>query len=536
MAAWGRRRRGERRCTRARRNLANAASLSTLQQPPPTKREANNGDQRGDPRPTSDPLAIREEKPAASADGAHPTPQIRRSAAAADARMTNRRGRPWKVNIDVIQRDEPYSGLAQSRSENATAASATPTQPLPFLASSSAPLAEARSDGAQICGDDPTQSTDFNAAKLSDRVATSDLSSDSGRRFESAGGAAAKSHLAAPIESSNAGPSLASTPGSVPIEAAPASTPRRVVIGVLALQGAFIEHIAYLDRLAPMLRSARGIEMHSRLVRTAAELGECDGLILPGGESTAMRRLLAEGDSDTPHGATLLSALQSWVRLDKPVFGTCAGSIMLADRIVACPPDVSRSPSFPQGSETIRHSPPDSRDAAPPSASTLVLPPVAADHTTVPSSLSALGGIDITLARNYFGRQLASFQTNEITLTDTEVRGAISNLQDSATATKDRADERCPGVFIRAPAILQLGPSVRVLATLPHADTHRRRAQMPALDATAAASSAVSDQAVAVRSGRRIATSFHPELTTDLRWHAYFVDIVLQARSDAQQR
>jgi len=196
---------------------------------------------------------------------------------------------------------------------------------------------------------------------------------------------------------------------------------RPVRIGVLALQGAFAEHVAILRRLG-----ADAVE-----VRTPAHMEELHGLILPGGESTTMG-LVAERWG-------LVEPLRAWVHGGKPTWGTCAGMILLADRAVG----------QKQGGQPL------------------------------------IGGLHVTVNRNYFGRQVDSFETTLI------VSGFDPPLS--------------PGIFIRAPAIVELGENVEVLAELPGAVY------------------------VAVRQGPILATAFHPELTPDTRWHALFVEMAHQA-------
>jgi pyridoxal 5'-phosphate synthase pdxT subunit len=195
------------------------------------------------------------------------------------------------------------------------------------------------------------------------------------------------------------------------------------LVGVLALQGDVREHLAALDRVG-----ARG-----RAVRRPAELDAIDGLVLPGGESTTMSKLaIAFG---------MLEPLRAVVAAGLPAYGSCAGMIMLADRVLDGRPD----------QETV-------------------------------------GGIDMTVRRNAFGRQVDSFEAD--------------------LAFQGVADPEQPvhAVFIRAPWVESVGQSVEVLATTP-------------VDGAAA-------RIVAVRQGPLLATSFHPELTGDTRVHAYFVQMV----------
>lgn len=188
-----------------------------------------------------------------------------------------------------------------------------------------------------------------------------------------------------------------------------------VKIGVLASQGAFAEHIAALKKL----------DVEAVQVRLPGELKGLEGLIIPGGESTTMSLLMSSYD--------LLSKIGGMAKEGMPLFGTCAGMIMMAKNIL--------------GNST---------------------------HT--------LGLMDITVKRNAFGRQVDSFETV---------------LPIPALGKK-----AFPAVFIRAPLISSCDKSVEVLAKLK--------------DGTI----------VAVRQGKMLAAAFHPELTDDLRFHKYFLDIV----------
>jgi 5'-phosphate synthase pdxT subunit len=174
-------------------------------------------------------------------------------------------------------------------------------------------------------------------------------------------------------------------------------------IGVLAIQGDFREHAAVLRRLG-----AEPVE-----VRKADELDGLDGLVIPGGESTAIMRL-----------ARIYGLEEALRRFDRPVFGTCAGMILL-DR----------------------------------------------DH---------LGLMDMSVRRNAYGRQVASFEA------DLEVAGQ---------------DEPVRGVFIRAPRVAEAGAGVEVLAEL-------------------------DGEPVLLQEGRFLVASFHPELTDDPRVHELFLDMV----------
>jgi 5'-phosphate synthase pdxT subunit len=186
-------------------------------------------------------------------------------------------------------------------------------------------------------------------------------------------------------------------------------------IGVLASQGAFIEHIEKLRQL--------GVE--AMPVRLPQELEGLDGLIIPGGESTSIGRLMRD--------YKLTQAILNKVKKGMPVFGTCAGMILMAKK-----------------GDDARFEP--------------------------------LGLMDIAVRRNAFGRQRESFETE----LNVPVLG----------------EKPFPGVFIRAPLIEQFNGDVEVLAKLADGTT------------------------VAAREGKMLALAFHPELTDDLRFHQYFLDIM----------
>jgi len=185
-------------------------------------------------------------------------------------------------------------------------------------------------------------------------------------------------------------------------------------IGVLALQGAFVEHIDFLKKL----------NVIAIAVRAEKDLDEIDGLIIPGGESTAIGKLLDD--------FKLKKKLQAKIEAGFPVWGTCAGMIILAKKIA----------NF--------------------------------DITHIPV-------MDIEVERNAYGRQLGSFSVNQ------KIIGI--------------GEEDFPMVFIRAPYIKQTGKNVSVLAE-------------------------VDGRVVAAREKNMLVTSFHPELTDDLRIHQYFIDMI----------
>jgi len=196
------------------------------------------------------------------------------------------------------------------------------------------------------------------------------------------------------------------------------------VVGVLALQGDVPEHLRALESAG-----ARPVP-----VRRPEELDRLDGLVIPGGESTTLWRLSVAFE--------VLEPLRKLTGDGLPAFGSCAGMIMLADRLA----------DGVEGQQTY-------------------------------------GGIDMTVRRNAFGRQVDSFE-RDITL-------ASAGRHGDDTADPFRA------VFIRAPWVEQTGPGVSILGT--EQGTGR---------------------IVAVRQGQLLATAFHPELTQDRRIHKLFADIV----------
>lgn len=191
-------------------------------------------------------------------------------------------------------------------------------------------------------------------------------------------------------------------------------------VGVLALQGAVEEHIRSVE-----LAGVEGLP-----VKKIEELAEVQGLIIPGGESTTIGKLMRK------YG--FIDAIREFSASGKPIFGTCAGLILLAERI--------------EGQEEAH-----------------------------------LELMDMTVARNAFGRQRESFET------DLSVKGI---------------DEPVRAVFIRAPLITSVGDKVEVLSTY-------------------------QDEIVTARQAHLLVSSYHPELTDDYRLHQYFVDMIRENKSCA---
>ena len=186
-------------------------------------------------------------------------------------------------------------------------------------------------------------------------------------------------------------------------------------IGILALQGAFEEHAKVLDKLGVASVQIRNLDDFQQVQ------SDLSGLILPGGESTTMGKLLRDQQMLLPIREAILSGL--------PVFGTCAGLILLAREITS-------------------------------------------------QEESHLATMDIVVERNAYGRQLGSFYT------EAECKGV----------------GKIPMTFIRGPIISSLGEDAEILAT-------------------------VDDQIVAAQEKNMLVTSFHPELTDDVRLHQYFIEM-----------
>lgn len=215
-------------------------------------------------------------------------------------------------------------------------------------------------------------------------------------------------------------------------EAALGTTPTTVgsigtVVGVLALQGDFREHVAALAEC----------DVVARPVRRPEELETVDALVVPGGESTTMGKLAVEFG--------MLDPIRKRIESGMPVYGSCAGMIMLAEEVLDGRPDQR-----------------------------------------------GFGGIDMTVRRNAFGRQIDSFESQ------VELAGI--------------AGGPFHAVFIRAPLVERAGAQVQVLGRVSDAGGVGR--------------------IVAVRQGNLLATAFHPEISGDLRVHRYFVSMVREAAGE----
>jgi len=200
-------------------------------------------------------------------------------------------------------------------------------------------------------------------------------------------------------------------------------------IGVIAIQGAVSEHVEALQRAC----AERGVEADVVEVKHRGIVPKCAGIVIPGGESTTLCRLLSrEGISQEIKDAAANGV---------PIMGTCAGLIVLAKE---------------------------------------------GDEQVAKTSQKLLGIMDTTVNRNAFGRQRESFEA------ELEVEGL---------------DSPFTGIFIRAPAIVNCGPNVRILSKL-------------------------DNLIIMAEQGNVLALAFHPELTDDLRIHQYFLDKILKPKPE----
>jgi 5'-phosphate synthase pdxT subunit len=225
---------------------------------------------------------------------------------------------------------------------------------------------------------------------------------------------------------------------------------KQIVVGVLALQGAFIEHINFFIKATEAHNYVYDFKFIE--VKTKEQLSQCHGLVIPGGESTSIS-LIAEATQ-------VLDPLYELIQSDVPVWGTCAGLIFLARQI--------RNGKVGQ---------------------------------------KVLGGLDIEVTRNAFGRQLDSFEA------DLDYSSFISGVTKFNT------------VFIRAPvvtAILNKSSPTGASDVIYSENTYRNPAPIQVLSSIKRADQ---DLIVAVRQGNKLGTSFHPELSNgDYRFHKWFLD------------
>jgi len=208
------------------------------------------------------------------------------------------------------------------------------------------------------------------------------------------------------------------------------SKKKEVQIGVLAVQGDVLEHVNMMNEIL----HKKGIKSKTILVRKPEQIEQLDGLIIPGGESTVMSRLVSEMRFDNK----LVDTIREKVKNGMAILGTCAGTIML--------------------SKTSK------------------------DHVVKDFSQVLLELMDIDVIRNKYGRQQVSF---ELPIT---IEGF--------------GKQPFPGVFIRAPVITSVGKNVEIL-------------------------SRNSEEIFAAKQGKLLAATFHPELTDDMRFHEYFLNLIL---------
>jgi 5'-phosphate synthase pdxT subunit len=307
-----------------------------------------------------------------------------------------------------------------------------------------------------------------------------------------------------------------------------------ITIGVLALQGAFEEHQRCIESISPSITTLQ--------IRTPSQLSQIDGIIFPGGESTAMGLI---GDATTG----LWGALRTFVRESgKPTWGTCAGMILLAERCVGTSAVITKGQSL-------------------------------------------IGGVDILVCRNYFGSQISSFEMDTPAPPRPEV--CVDGMT-SCSSAEEGENASFPGVFIRAPAILTAGAGVEVLGKVVAAPCRAAAVVLRELERKIEAGEDVIQMGVvdalerkagggiryadvrlhkegeqtanyeeekkevnvvqerinidlpgasdetnarevicAVKRGNILCTAFHPEIADDLRWHEYFVGMVLASKQSA---
>ncbi|EXJ82691.1 glutamine amidotransferase [Capronia epimyces CBS 606.96] len=268
-----------------------------------------------------------------------------------------------------------------------------------------------------------------------------------------------------------------------------------ITAGVLALQGAFLEHLVLLKRAANYLQQHEGVKAPFEFieVRNAEQLARSDALIIPGGESTTISFVAAQSG--------LLEPLREFVKVSrKPTWGTCAGLILLAE----------------------------------------------AANATKKGGQELIGGLDVRVHRNYFGRQIESFHA--------DLDLPFLKAGDSTSGAP------FPGIFIRAPVVEKILPSVdgiqkaeeqtagTVVAPSKTAKDEQARSAMSSrveimgklpgrLNKAAAVGAEVDagddvGDIIAVKQGNVFGTSFHPELTSDIRIHVWWLRQVLDSVGD----
>ena len=227
-----------------------------------------------------------------------------------------------------------------------------------------------------------------------------------------------------------------------------------------------------------------------------------DGIVLPGGESTAMGLIGTSTTKNTNKATTMWDALKEFSST-KPTWGTCAGMILLAQQCVGA-------------------------------------------SAVIENGQSLIGGVDILVCRNYFGSQVSSFEM------PTEAPPGIPNNNNgNGSSTESSSSSSFPGIFIRAPAILSAGPDVTVLGKVVAAPCKQASVvlkeleqkiqngeqveqmsiiEIPAVVVTDDGKSTDAREVIsAVRKNQLLCTAFHPELSDDHRWHEYFANMVKDA-------
>ena len=208
-------------------------------------------------------------------------------------------------------------------------------------------------------------------------------------------------------------------------------------------------------------------------IRKADDFDDLDGIILPGGESTTM--------SIVGERWGLFSKLKEWVKADRPIWGTCAGMILLSDHCIK----------------------------------------------QAESGQSLVGGLDAHICRNYFGSQIHSCRLS----IDVESKAADDINSCSHVDSNNSNSNKWEGVFIRAPAILKVGSNVEVLAHVtspPH--PHAKEEVYKLLNINDNDNNGIK-VIVGIKQKNILATAFHPELTDDKRWHQYFISMVIDYKN-----
>eukprot|EP00928_Gymnodinium_smaydae_P096583 TRINITY_DN8564_c0_g1_i1.p1 TRINITY_DN8564_c0_g1~~TRINITY_DN8564_c0_g1_i1.p1 ORF type:complete len:331 (-),score=42.83 TRINITY_DN8564_c0_g1_i1:222-1214(-) len=264
------------------------------------------------------------------------------------------------------------------------------------------------------------------------------------------------------------------TPVSRAATSEPVGKPRRT-LGILALQGAFEEHETSFKSLPESMM--KQIEIVQ--VRKAEQLDGCDALVIPGGETTTMK-IVGNDNSDS-----FMTTLKAYVhggrgcdgvrREARPVWGTCAGCILLSDDVVNSMASVASADT--PAAKRCKYG-------------------------------EQIGGLPVSTCRNFFGRQAESFEAEAIAA-EVEQGSDIGDVDGARAKARRAAFDGYPAVFIRAPSILNVHAGAQVCARVRH----------PNMEGTER-----EGVVVAAESQRILVTCFHPELSGDSRIHQYFVE------------